>query len=126
MTQLLTCIFGALPGPFMMFVGGEMGIESLLPRIAEFKRSSEYHSGDAHWWTEENTPDQIFAVTYRGKKPSSGRSMLVNPSETDVECELPGWMREPKLETLVGNVSIAGTKVLLKAHSAAVLSHQEE
>jgi len=125
MVQLLTCIFGSLPGPFMMFVGGEEGIETLLPRIADFKLSDEYKFGEVVWWTEEASPEEVFALSYRYPLKGTGRTMMVNPSDADVEVPFPDWMVEVKEETLLGTVRILERKLLLKAHSAAVISHAE-
>ena len=51
--------------------------------------------------------------------------MMVNPSDDDVEVPFPDWMVEVKEETLLGTVRIFERKLLLKAHSAAVISHAE-
>jgi hypothetical protein len=123
MTQVLTCIFGALPGPFMMFVGGEEGIEELLPKIAALKASAQYRHGQTQWWDSPETPEEIFAVSYRDK--GEGRSVVVNTSEVKISLSLPQWLKLEKLEELVGNVSFQGEKLLLEPLSGAIISHQE-
>jgi hypothetical protein len=61
--KLLTLIFGSLPGPFMMFSGGEIGIEQLLPKLASVKRSKIWLTGEITWWTSSNYPDGLFAIS---------------------------------------------------------------
>jgi hypothetical protein len=61
--KLLTLIFGSLPGPFMMFAGGEIGIEQLLPELASIKRSKVWLTGQISWWTSLNYPDGLFAIS---------------------------------------------------------------
>lgn len=61
--RLFTVVFGGLPGPMMMFSGGEVGIEDLLPALAAVKRSDVWRSGALSWWTEEAVPDSVFALT---------------------------------------------------------------
>ena len=63
--QLLTLIFGSLPGPFMMFSGGEIGIEQLLPELAKAKRSNLWLKGEIDWWTKQDHPDSLFGVSRR-------------------------------------------------------------
>ena len=125
MTQLLTCIFGSLPGPFMMFVGGEEGIETILPKISSFKDHDDYKNGRIQWWIEKNDPDELFAVTYRNATSREGRSMLVNTSDSELRFEFPAWMRKANGEALIGGLKIEGRSILLSAKSAAILMHSE-
>ena len=128
MVRLLNCIFGSLPGPFMMFIGGEEGIQDLLPKIAAFKRSAEYREGEHSWWVGADTPDELFGITYRNAgsgKSASCRTMLVNSSQSEVRVSLKPDMSSPSLETLEGAATLNGGSVVLSPRSAAVLSHQE-
>lgn len=61
--KLLTLIFGSLPGPFMMFSGGEIGIEELLPKLAKVKKSKIWLSGQINWLTKPDQPDGLFGIT---------------------------------------------------------------
>ena len=61
--RLLTVIFGSLPGPFMMFTGGERGIEDLLPLLRALKDRPEWRGGAMSWWTGEEVPDAVFGLT---------------------------------------------------------------
>jgi hypothetical protein len=49
----------------MMFSGGEIGIERLLPELAKAKRSNLWLKGEIHWWTKEDHPDALFGVSRR-------------------------------------------------------------
>lgn len=61
--RLLTVIFGSLPGPFMMFSGGEQGIEDLLPVLAMLKSRSEWTHGTVTWWIDDEVPESVFGLT---------------------------------------------------------------
>ena len=61
--RLLTVIFGSLPGPFMMFTGGEQGIEDLLPLLRALKDRPEWRGGAVSWWTDDEVPDAVFGLT---------------------------------------------------------------
>ena len=58
--KLLTLVFATLPGPFMMFSGGEVGIEELLPQISKTKQLLLNGEDGISWWTEECIPDDVF------------------------------------------------------------------
>ena len=80
--KLLTLIFGSLPGPFMMFSGGEIGIEELLPKLAKVKRSKIWLTGELIWWTNSNVPDGIFAILR--KLDSRVSATLVNFTDQEL------------------------------------------
>jgi len=67
--KLLTLVFATLPGPFMMFSGGEIGIESLLPKISSTKQLFLNGEDGISWWTEDWIPDDVFVQsrTIEGK-----------------------------------------------------------
>ena len=58
--KLLTLVFATLPGPFMMFSGGEIGIEELLPRISKAKELLLNGEDGISWWTEDWIPNDVF------------------------------------------------------------------
>lgn len=119
MTQLLNCIFGALPGPFMMFVGGEAGIEPLLPRIAALKASAAYRDGSVHWWVDDATPTELFGISHRNGDASV--TVLVNTTGAQVRTALPTWLSKAKVEELVGQGRISGGAIEIEAESALLL-----
>ena len=61
--RLLTVIFGSLPGPMMMFSGGEIGIEDLLPQLAKLKAGPVWQHGEVSWWCSDDTPANVFGLT---------------------------------------------------------------
>jgi glycosidase len=61
--RLLTVIFGGLPGPMMMFSGGEIGIEDLLPQLAKLKAGPVWQHGEVSWWCSADTPESVFGLT---------------------------------------------------------------
>ena len=67
--KLLTLVFATLPGPFMMFSGGEIGIESLLPKISSTKLQFLNGEDGISWWTQDWIPDDVFVQsrTIEGK-----------------------------------------------------------
>lgn len=56
-------IFGSLPGPMMMFSGGEIGIEDLLPQLAKLKAGPVWQHGEVSWWCSDDTPKNVFGLT---------------------------------------------------------------
>ena len=80
--KLLTLIFGSLPGPFMMFSGGEIGIEQLLPKLAAVKGSKIWLTGEINWWTKATDPDGLFAISRSLDKQVS--ASLVNFTDKEL------------------------------------------
>ena len=80
--KLLTLIFGSLPGPFMMFSGGEIGIEELLPKLATVKRSRIWLKGEINWWTKSTDPEGLFAISRMLDKQIS--ASLVNFTDKEL------------------------------------------
>lgn len=120
MTQLLTCIFGSLPGPFMMFIGGEVGIEHLLPRISSFKSSDAYRNGRVIWWDSDTTPEEIFGISYQ--LPNGSKTVLVNTSEKQIRVPLISGLKVSDVQELVGKATFNSGEITLDSHSAAILS----
>jgi hypothetical protein len=121
MTQLLNCIFGALPGPFMMFVGGEEGIEDILPKVAAFKQRDEYRLGEHHWWVEKSIPDELFGISYQLREKAT--SVIVNPSNSMVKVNLNSWRESVIHESLVGSAIIRENELVIESQSAVILKH---
>ncbi len=86
--RLLTVIFGSLPGPFMMFTGGEHGIEDILPLLATLKRRPEWQDGEVTWWIDDALSDSVFGLSrsLRGQRTT----MLVNLDSSPVTVSPPG------------------------------------
>ena len=65
-TQLLTLIFMSLPGPFMMFIGGELGIEEILKTINAVKRETrDWQTLEIEWLNDPSIPEDVFGITRR-------------------------------------------------------------
>jgi hypothetical protein len=122
MTQLLTAIFASLPGPFMMFIGGEEGIEELLPKLSKLKESRAYQHGEVHWWVEESVDQDLFGISYFDS--NGGISVLVNTSPNEISGTLPINTKVLGVEQLVGNVEIKGNDFSLEAYAAVVINHK--
>lgn len=122
MTQLLTVIFASLPGPFMMFIGGEEGIEDLLPKLANLKLSDAYKYGAVSWWVDESINQELFGISYSGK--DKGFSIVVNTSEAELVEHLPRGMTGISAEALVGGAELTNNEIRLLANSAAVINHK--
>ena len=120
MTRLLTCIFGSLPGPFMMFIGGEVGIEELLPKISRLKLSEVCQRGEIRWWDSESTPEELFGITYQNLNQS--KTVLVNTSQHEVKIPLSSHFQVNDVEELVGKVNRNSDELVLAPQSAAILS----
>lgn len=61
--RLLSLIFMSLPGPFMMFTGGEEGIEEVLQSFNALKRRTvDWAALEVSWLTQETVPENIFGI----------------------------------------------------------------
>ncbi len=119
--RLLTTIFGLLPGPFMMFVGGESGIEDLLPQISKVKSNEIWRTGRAHWWISPQTPSAVFGLTH--SLNNQALTVLLNTTDADVEFKPELALNGIKFEFSLGVDSTIGDRVLLPAKSGVVMSH---
>ena len=122
--QLLTLIFATLPGPFMMFVGGEEGIEELLPNLSKLKRESIWKKGIAKWWCEEKTPADLFGLTRT--LGTESLTVLVNMGSAEITVK-PDFNTE-KISTIfeVGKSSQLGKEISVPGRSGIVFSHGGE
>jgi Alpha amylase, catalytic domain len=119
--RLLTSMFGLLPGPFMMFIGGEEGIEDLLPQIAQIKSSEVWSLGKPHWWLSSCTPEDVFGLTHHHEKRAI--SLLINVSDrvSRFDSEIPLESVELLMEE--GNFAFSENILELAPRSAIVLAH---
>lgn len=83
MTRMLYVIFGSLPGPFMLFVGGETEIDDLIREISIFKQATAEDLSQHTWWMSSKTPPELFGITYKTRNGLA--SILVNTSEAEIE-----------------------------------------
>ena len=122
--RLLTLIFATLPGPFMMFVGGEKGIEDILPNLAKLKSEEIWQKGSPRWWCEENTPADLFGLTRTLGKKALTVLVNVGPDEITVKPEF----NLGKVSTLftVGAYSQLGAEITVPGRSGIVFSQGDE
>ncbi len=120
---LLTLIFGSLPGPFMMFSGGEIGIEQLLPKLAKVKKSGIWLNGQIKWWTQEQYPDGLFAISR-----SVGNQMvvtLVNFTDKDISVDSKLNYTLKSIEVQVGQAANFESSVIKLAPFSGVVANLE-
>ena len=77
--KLLTLVFATLPGPFMMFSGGEIGIEELLPKISKAKELLLNGEDGISWWTEDWIPNDVFLQS----RKTDGKVVIVAANFSD-------------------------------------------
>ena len=112
--RLLTLIFACLPGPFMMFTGGEVGIEDVLPRIAELKAQPLWQLGRVSWWCGANIPDSVFGVTRT--IGDDAVSVIANFAETATSLEII----EPAAGSATAPIYTLGPPTTLESHQATL------
>ena len=88
--RLLTVMFASLPGPFMMFTGGEQGIEDLLPLLATLKERPEWRDGAVSWWIGDEVPDAVFGLTR--SLGAERTTVLVNFADAPVTVAIPRYL----------------------------------
>ena len=122
MAQLLTVMFASLPGPFMMFIGGEEGIEKLLPKLSEFKQTSAYLTGEVKWWIEETVNENLFGISYLNGDDS--QSILVNTGNREISGKLPERWNAEYVGVLVGSAEASQNGFIIGSHSAMNIHHK--
>lgn len=121
--ELLTLIFGSLPGPFMMFSGGEIGIERLLPKLANVKRSKIWLTGEITWWTTESVPDGIFAISR--KLDNQVSATLVNFTDKGLSLKNDGDYQLKSLPLQIGqSIVVDSAQIKVPPFSGAVVEFE--
>jgi hypothetical protein len=124
--RLLTVMFMSMPGPYMMFVGGEEGIDDVLRGVNTLKQQTpDWATREVVWLTESSIPESVFGILRRSK--NNEVVTLVNlgeATEVSFDTRLSGAMIERALE--VGERAAMSTegskvKVALGAKSAVAL-----
>ncbi len=120
---LLTLIFGSLPGPFMMFSGGEIGIEQLLPKLAKVKKSQIWLTGQIKWWSDEQYPDGLFAIS----RTDSNQMVvsLVNYTDKDISVKSNLNYTLKSIELQVGQAANFEASVIKLAPFSGVVVNLE-
>ena len=67
--RLLTVMFMSMPGPYMMFVGGEEGIDDVLRGVNTLKRQTpDWTARTVHWLTDSSIPENVFGILRRSNE----------------------------------------------------------
>lgn len=129
--KLLSLIFLSLPGPYMMFIGGEKGIEPVLGSFNVVKRRTpNWAELPVTWLTDDSVPEDVFAIV-RGDDRHEVVTLVnlgAKSESIDVKSALPDATLSVDLavgETppvIVG--AEGGYRVSLGAKSAVVLVRQ--
>jgi len=109
--KLLTLVFATLPGPFMMFSGGEIGIEELLPKISKTKQLLLNGEDGISRWTEEWIPNDVFLQS----RSTEGKLVIVAANFSD-QNQL---IKDPRIGKAASVLVQAGEQ---SQHSAGTLS----
>ena len=121
--KLLTLIFGSLPGPFMMFTGGEIGIEQLLPQLARAKRSKIWLTGEIAWWTHESVPDGLFAISR--KLDNRVNASIVNFSDQELTVKNDdGFRLKSVLVHISESIVVDASQIKVPPLSGAVVEFE--
>jgi hypothetical protein len=121
MVRVLTLIFATLPGPFMMFVGGEKGIEDLLPNIAKLKAEEIWREGEVKWWCDEPTPSSLFGLTHF--LGATGLTVLVNAGAETIKFKPEVALGSITSIFTIGEPSKLGDEIVIPGLSGIVFSH---
>lgn len=128
--KLLSLIFMSLPGPYMMFIGGEEGIEPVLSAFNAIKRRMpNWAELQVTWLTDDSVPESVFAMLrHDGQREVV---TLVNLDEAAASVTVPSALADASLsiDVTVGEppaiaVADGGYRVTLGAKSAVVLVRQ--
>jgi hypothetical protein len=119
--RVLMVMFGGLPGPMMMFSGGEIGIEDLLPELAAVKRGDVWRHGKVSWWCDADTPESVFGIT----RTLGGLSvsLVANVGVEPVSFAPTGGVGGSEVVMSVGHASVAGNRIDMGADSAVIFTH---
>ena len=119
--RLLTVIFGGLPGPMMMFSGGEIGIEEVLPVLAALKLGEVWQHGKVSWWCNDNTPESVFGITRT--LGASAVSLVANVGPEPISFSAADSLGGAKIAFIVGEANVDNSQIGLGPDSAVVFSH---
>jgi glycosidase len=106
-TQLLTLMFISMPGPFMMFTGGEEGIEDVLETFNNLKKQTqEWATLEVNWLTDDEMPEDVFGISRSNKDLEI--ITLVNISDEAATVTLPAATHSstPAIQLQLGEIRI--------------------
>ncbi len=123
--QLLTLIFMSLPGPFMMFTGGEQGIEHVLEALNNLKQETlDWAELKVRWLNSDSLPEDVFGISR--SNPQLEIITLVNLGAKPETIILPPSRLVAKVRLQLGQASTitntsTGLSFELPARSGVVL-----
>jgi glycosidase len=126
--KLLCLIFISLPGPYMMFVGGEQGIEDTLSGFNLLKRDvPDWAHMRVTWLNDEDVPADVFAILRSDEQQEI--VTLVNLGAQPASVDVPSALADAATTITVSVGSAApeltvaerSLRVRLGAQSAVVL-----
>ncbi len=129
-TQLLTLIFMSLPGPYMMFIGGEAGIETILENVNALKTSTQdWATLKIQWLTGNEVPESIFGMIRSNSSLEIITLVNVSDASETVTITLRHLDSTPSIRIAIGEpakmlVSSTGISLDLPARSGVVLERQ--
>jgi glycosidase len=102
--QLLTLIFMSLPGPFMMFTGGEHGIEQVLEGFNHLKQAMpDWAELNVRWLNDDSMPEDVFGMVR--SQPQLEIITLVNLANEAQILQIPSNSRSQNIRLTVGQIS---------------------
>jgi hypothetical protein len=104
----------------MMFSGGEIGIEQLLPKLAGVKRSKIWLTGEIKWWTAPTYPDGLFAISREldGKVSAS----LVNFTDKELIVKNEAKYQLKSVQLQIGDmITVDSSMIKLPPFTGAVI-----
>jgi hypothetical protein len=102
--QLLTVIFMSLPGPFMMFTGGEQGIEHVLEALNSLKQATpDWAELKVQWLNDDSMPEDVFGMVR--SNPQLEIITLVNLGAIPETILHPSSRLVPKVRLQLGQTS---------------------
>ena len=107
--QLLTLIFMSLPGPYMMFIGGEQGIEDILSAVNTLKNTcANWAELEVTWLNGDEIPENVFGMM-RHDASAKNILTLVNMGDHVETIVVQGFKarasKTPKIRLSVGTAS---------------------
>lgn len=106
----------------MMFSGGEIGIEEVLPQLASLKRGEVWQHGKVSWWCDDNTPESVFGITRT--LGASAVSLLANVGPEPISFSAADSLGGAKIALIVGQANVDNSQIGLGPDSAVVFTHQ--
>ena len=125
-TRLLALMFISMPGPFMMFTGGEEGIEHVLETFNGLKKQTrDWMKLEVNWLTGDDIPEHVFGISRSGNDLEIITLVNISDQATTVTLPATTGSSTPAVQLQLGEVRITtsstNTNLELPARSGIVL-----